>query len=122
MSSAAAQAPTTEPPTPAAASDDSEARWAAVLAQFDAATRGGTEFVAPSGAEGAALGPVPVELRALAAELLAACDARIDAVQAEMDGVDEELSTLRQAGRGPRGGRYRATGVEHTGTGIGHIA
>ena len=100
---------------------DSAARWSAVLAQFDAATRGDGEFEVPS-ADGAPLGPVPVELRALAAELLAACDARIEAVQAEMDGVTEELSTLQQAGRGPRGRQYRSTAVEHRSSGIGHIA
>jgi hypothetical protein len=117
------------PGAPAAAVDadeapiqDSAARWTAVLAQFDAATRGEGEFQVPSDLDGAPLGPVPVELRALAAELLAACDARIDAVQAEMDGVTEELSTLQQAGRGPRGRQYRSTTVEHRSSGIGHIA
>ena len=105
-----------------AGTDDSAARWSAVLAQFDAATRGEGEFEPPSGPDGEPLGPMPVELRALAAELLAACDARIEAVQAEMDGVTEELSSLQQAGRGPRGRQYRSTAVEHSSSGIGHIA
>jgi len=95
--------------------------WSAVLARFDAAIREGDDFEVPSGAETAALGPVPPELQELAAELLAACEARIRAVQAEMDGVADELSSLQQASRGSRGGQYRATGVDDRSAGVGHL-
>ena len=114
--------PTTPDPPAAATPQDSAERWSAVLAQFEAGTRGDAEFVPPDPADGEDPGPKPIELRALAAELLAACDARIEAVQAEMDGVSDELATLQQAGRSPRGRQYRSTAVADGSTGIGHIA
>ncbi len=103
-------------PAAVGTADDSAARWTAVLAHFDAAVRGDGEFEAPGGD----LGPVPVELRTLAAELLAACDARIEALQVEMDGVADEIASLHQAAGRSRGGGYRATDEDRS-SGVGHL-
>lgn len=78
--------------SPAATSSDGiVSMWVGALAEFERAVRAGDDFSPPQG-----LGPMPVELREHAEQLLAACLARVDAIQAEMDQVDDELHGLRR--------------------------
>jgi len=70
--------------------------WLRALAEFDHATRSGESFVAPAVDGPGGLGPMPVELRAHAEQLLVACMARVEAVQAEMDQVRDELGGLHR--------------------------
>lgn len=81
--------------------DRRTAAWVDALAEFDRATRTGEPFAPPAvdGPDG--LGPMPAELREHAERLLTACLERIDSVQAEMDGLDGELDSLRRSA--PRG-------------------
>lgn len=96
---------------------DRTSAWVAALADFERATRTGDAFVTPSVDGPGGLGPLPVELRAHAERLLAACMTRVQAVQAEMDGVQGELGRLRRRpssrGSWTSDARRQASGAGH---------
>lgn len=94
------------------------AAWVAALADFERATRTGEAFVAPSVGGPDGLGPLPAELHAHAERLLAACMARVEAVQAEMDEVQGEIGGLRR--RSPGGGSWTSD-ARGQASGAGHV-